>query len=108
MARDKLSLHPSGMFDGGTKQEDVAARLKLLRIACGFDSQVAFARRTGISQSEINHFESGRRALPLSAANKIKLHCQVTLDWIYHGDRSTLTMEMNRRLPTIEAFRRSA
>lgn len=91
------------MTDGGSSIDDIAARLTLLRVWAGFDSQSAFAQRSEISQSEWNHFESGRRNLPLTAANKLKRHWRVTLDWLYHGDRSGLSVEVAASLPTIPA-----
>lgn len=91
------------MNDGGNNRDDVAARLVLLRQWAGFTSQAAYAERVGMSQSEYNHFESGRRPLTLAAANKLRLKWRVTLDWLYHGDRTGLSVELNRSLPSLEA-----
>lgn len=89
------------MTDGGSSVEDVAARLALLREWAGFTSQSAFAQRNGFTQSEWNHFESGRRRLPITAANRLKQNWRVTLDWIYHGERSGLSVEVANSLPTL-------
>ena len=78
--------------------DDVVARLVALRTYAGFSTQRDFAWATGMSQPEYAHFESGRRLLTLSAANKIKRKWHVTLDWLYHGDTSGLPVSLARAL----------
>ena len=95
------------MHDGGSSREDVAARLEMLRLWAGHDSQTAFAIATGLSASEWNHFESGRRPLAITAAHKLRLRWRVTLDWLYYGDRSGLTVEMANSLPTLDQKRQA-
>lgn len=87
-------------MDGDASLSDVARRLVLLRAWAGYDNQKAFAVATGLTPSELNHYETARRMPSLAAANKMKQRWGVTLDWIYHGDRSGLTMEVNRTLPS--------
>lgn len=93
------------MSDGGSSIEDVAARLHMLRAWASFESQSGFARRNGFGISEWNHFESGRRWLTLLAANTLRRNWRVTLDWLYHGDRSGLSVEVSSSLPDLEAWR---
>lgn len=88
-------------MDGDTTIGDVARRLVLLREWAGYDNQKAFAVATGLTPSELNHYETARRMLSLTAANKIKQRWRVTLDWLYHGDRSGLTVEISRSLPVL-------
>lgn len=94
------------MRDGDSSVESVAERLVLLRQSRGFDSQAAFAQRTGIGIPELNHYERSRRLLTLVAANKIRMHWNVTLDWLYHGDRSGLSVEVASSLPLLADWRR--
>jgi transcriptional regulator with XRE-family HTH domain len=101
-------MHNTDMTDGGSTIDDVSARLKVLRSWANVGSQKAFAELTGISPDEWNHFEAGRRMLSLTAANKIRLRWQVDLDWLYHGDRSGLSVEVSRALPTLADFQRQA
>ena len=87
------------VMDGDASIKDVARRLVLLRQWAGYENQKAFAVATGLTASELNHYETARRMPSLTAANKIKLRWRVTLDWIYHGDRSGLSVEVSRSLP---------
>lgn len=93
------------MTDGGNSREDVAARLALLREWAGFDSQVAFARQIDLGGPEWNHFETGRRPLALNAAHKLRRRYRVTLDWLYYGDRSGLSVEVANSLPHLEEWK---
>lgn len=90
------------MQDGGPSRDDVAARLEMLRIWAGYDSQSAFAVHTGLTPSEWNHFETGRRPLSISAAHKLRQRWRVTLDWLYYGDRSGLSVELANSLPILD------
>lgn len=87
------------MTDGGDSIEDVGARVALLRRWAGYESQTAFAVAIGLDPSEINHYESGRRRLALTAAHRLRTRYRVTLDWLYYGDRSGLSVEVDRSLP---------
>lgn len=89
------------MHDGGSSAEDVARRLALLRQWSTAPNQRTFAEMTGMTASEYNHFESGRRPLTVAAANKLRHRWQVTLDWLYHGDRRGLALEVSRSLPSL-------
>lgn len=92
-------LQPWAMTDGGESVEDIGARVAMLRRWAGFDSQTAFAVSIGLDPSEINHYESGRRRLALTAAQRLRARYRVTLDWLYYGDRSGLSLEIDRSLP---------
>lgn len=95
------------MTDGNYSRKDMADRLVLLRHWAGYKGQKDFAEANGLTAPELNHFESGRRQLPLNAANVLRKNWKVTLDWLYHGDRSGLTVTVDRSLPTLEEFRKS-
>lgn len=89
------------MNDGTDSLDDIGARLTLLRIWAGFDSQSAFARALDVSQTEINHYERGNRRLTLTTAQKIRARFRVTLDWLYFGDRTGLSLAVERSLPRL-------
>ena len=91
------------MNDGGESVEDIGARLKHFRQRMGYKSQKAFASAVGLTVSEVNHYESARRRLPLNAAIKIRRRFGISLDWLYSGDRLFLTAAMNRSLPPMGA-----
>lgn len=96
----------AGMSDGTDSREDMADRLRMLRDWAGYESNAsAFARRSDLRHDELNHFESGRRPLSMLAANRLRLHWRVTLDWLFHGDRSGLTLEVANSLPHLAAWR---
>lgn len=103
IAKNPVKLQYAMMFDGGSEVTDIGRRVEHLRAWLEFKSQTAFAHATGLTPSEINLYESGRRRLPLNAANKIRLRWNVTLDWLYHGDRSGLSVQINRSLPPLSA-----
>ena len=103
-----LARNHAGMHDGGSSREDVAARLQLLRRWAGYTRQRPFAQMSDIPPDQWHLFEKGRRPLPLSAANKLRLRWQVDLDWLYHGDRSGLSVEVSRTLPSLVDFRKQA
>jgi plasmid maintenance system antidote protein VapI len=50
------------------KPEVIAARLKALRLAVGFDQAKAWCEFVGIPENSWNHFERGRRTITVEAA----------------------------------------
>jgi hypothetical protein len=80
------------MTDSESK-EAIAERLKIMRIALDFDKQTAFTKAiaSGITPQRWNNYESGRDRLTLNIASAIHHKFpQVTLDWLYFGDKGTL------------------
>ncbi len=74
-------------------KDAIAARLKATRLALGFDRQSQFAKALGseVTAQRWNNYESGRDRLTLNVALIIcRKFPQVTLDWLFRGDRSTL------------------
>ncbi len=76
--------------------DDVVLRLVALRQWAGYATQREFAKASGMSQPEYNHYESGKRLLSLAAANKLRRRWNVTLDWLYHGDTRGMPADMVR------------
>jgi transcriptional regulator with XRE-family HTH domain len=91
--------------DGGSSDRDVADRLIMLRECLGFDTQSAFAVRLGIRSQALNHFETVRRPLTLALANTIRRMYRIPLDWLFHGDRSGLSMEQSSAIPFLVDWR---
>lgn len=74
-------------------KEAIAERLEIMRFALGFATQTAFTKAiaSGVTPQRWNNYESGRDRLTLNLASVIHHKFpQVTLDWLYFGDKSTL------------------
>jgi DNA-binding XRE family transcriptional regulator len=78
-------------------KEAIAARLEVTRIALGFATQAALSKAISagnglrITPQRWNNYESGRDRLTLNLALLIcRKFPQVTLDWLYRGDKGTL------------------
>jgi transcriptional regulator with XRE-family HTH domain len=62
----------------------VGRRLRRLR---GFDvTQADFARRLGISQSQLSKYERGVAAPPADVLIRLKEMLRISLDWLLTGD----------------------
>lgn len=72
-------------------------RLAQTREALRFN-QTAAARMFDVQRAAWNHYETGRRMLDIQLASLICEKWGVTLDWLYRGDKSGLTMRMVARL----------
>lgn len=75
----------------------VGQRLAQTRGALGLN-QTSAAQAFGVQRAAWNHYESGRRMLDIQLASEICQRWGVTLDWLYRGDKSGLTMRMVARL----------
>jgi transcriptional regulator with XRE-family HTH domain len=75
--------------DTGDLPTDVARRLRRTREAIGLDQQ-QFGTRAGMSQSQYNQYETGKRLITLASAMKLCEEYGLTLDWVYRGDPSGL------------------
>jgi transcriptional regulator with XRE-family HTH domain len=62
----------------------VGRRLRQLR---GFDvTQADFARKLGISQSQLSKYERGVAAPPADVLIRLKQMLRISLDWLLTGD----------------------
>jgi transcriptional regulator with XRE-family HTH domain len=62
----------------------VGRRLRQLR---GFDvTQAEFARKLGISQSQLSKYERGVAAPPADILIRLKELLQISVDWLLSGD----------------------
>lgn len=78
------------------EKKEIAARLKVTRLALGSATQTKIAKMIGITEQRWNNYESGRDRLTLNVALDIcRKFPQVTLDWLYRGDKSTLRVNFS-------------
>jgi len=74
-------------------KEEIARRLKVTRVALGYDTQADFTRALDddVAPQRGNNYETGRDRLTINLALTIcRKFPQVTLDWLFRGDKSTL------------------
>ncbi|MGE0579350.1 MAG: helix-turn-helix domain-containing protein [Reyranella sp.] len=83
----------------------VGKRLKNLREALGFTSQVAFAKELGIKRNTYNPFETGERELTFETACLIRKKFKLAIDWLFWGDDEELPYHIKVKL---EARRQAA
>lgn len=79
-------------LDVGDLDKDVARRLILSRLALG-KTPGEFAAQAGLSQSNYSQFEKMWRSLSIRAAMKLCVAFDLTLDWLYRGDPSGLSIK---------------
>lgn len=73
------------------EKKEIAARLKVTRIALRYDTQAKIAKKLRLTPMRWNNYESGRDRLTLNVALLVcRAFPQVTLDWLFRGDKSTL------------------
>ena len=75
----------------------IAKRLVSTRLAIGV-KQAEFCRQIGVEKNVYNPFEKGTRRITLEVALKIRARFGVSLDWIYCGDISKLSVDLYHKL----------
>ncbi len=83
--------------DTGKLRSDVGRRLLQSRVALGL-KQIDFAEGAGLSQPQYSPFETGARLLSVQAAIKISRTYNLSLDWLYEGDPSSLPVKTFRKI----------
>ena len=78
--------------------EEIAKRLKALRLALGFREQGAFADALGITRTAYNSWETGAQRPGLTAAVRVVDLFGVTLDFIYLGDLHGLPENLRKNI----------
>lgn len=81
-------------------REQAHDRLKQLREALGLRS-VDVCRQTGFSSSRWTQYEQGDKPLTLQAAIVLNKVYGVSLDWLFLGDRSGLSLRVASKLPPL-------
>jgi DNA-binding XRE family transcriptional regulator len=64
----------------------IGQRLKALRLALDFHSQVAFAAEIGVEKNTYNPWEKGTRPLTFVGACLIRNRFRIPLDYLFYGD----------------------
>ncbi len=82
-------------------QEETANRLRLTRLSFGHN-QMKFAEQCGISQSQYNQLENGSKLMAIQTAMKIVETYKVSLDWLYLGEPSNLSVSRWRAIRAAE------
>lgn len=77
----------------GREWVDIGRRLRVIRSFIDL-TQGELGKVTGISQSEYSMFETGERQITVKAANEMCDAFNITLDWIYRGDISSLPRDI--------------
>ena len=90
----------SRMADGGKSLKDIGRRIAALRRVMKMN-KTAFAELIGVSQPAVSQYENGVRRPELDVAQRIRMRTGVTLDWIYEGDRSGLSLRWANELPDL-------
>lgn len=78
--------------------QQIGERLRLLRVASGYESQVEYAEALNISPQRYNHWERGRRLPDLWAIGRICTMTGATSDWIYFGVMGAMPPDLMRRI----------
>lgn len=69
---------------------DVGERLARLRASQSDLSQKAWAEKHGFNGTQYNNWETGKRRIPVDAAEKLCDAYGLTLDFVYRGRRDGL------------------
>lgn len=83
----------------------IGNRLRNLREALGFDTQVAFAAELGIEKNTYNPYEKGSRRLTFETACLIRQKFKIPIDWLFWGDDDEIPYHVKVK---IEARRHAA
>lgn len=75
----------------------IAQRLELTRTALGL-SQSEFADRAGIARNTYNQWEKAKGRPQLDGAIALCQTYNLTLDWVYFGDKSGLSYALAQQL----------
>lgn len=77
------------MIPGGMSKESVGARLRLLRLAMGYENASEFGRRIGWSPSQLKNYETGDQYPRMDQLEKLHRETLVGLDFVLRGDLSS-------------------
>lgn len=97
--------YPAVMPDLHTRSdstEAIAERLKLLRLAMGYDNQRAFCVVARQEPAAWNNYERAARRISIDAALSISARFGVSLDWIYRGIEAQLSGELISKMREAE------
>lgn len=78
--------------------EAFGKRLRLLRDACGYSSQEAFAAALGIEKGTLGQYERGRSYPKPDVLGRIRQLTGASIDWLYLGDESGLPLALHQKI----------
>lgn len=82
-------------------KQEVAARLRRLRLAWGYDQAKPFAAWVGVEYATWNHYETANRDLSVPNALKVCQKTGASLDWLFRGLDHTLPDHVLDRLRAV-------
>jgi transcriptional regulator with XRE-family HTH domain len=85
------------------KIDEIALRLRQLRLAMGFTQKRAWCNFIGAHEPSWHVFESGGRRIPLDEALKLCDRTGASLDWIYRGLDHSMPMHLVEKLRQVDA-----
>lgn len=88
----------------GSTAEAIGQRLRLTREVLGL-SQAEFADRCGIARNTYNQYEQGKNKPQLQLAIDMCERFNLTLDWLYRGDPSSLPYKLADAIKALRAQR---
>ena len=83
-----------------SRSKDIGLRLKTLRQSLGMKA-IDLATSVECKANRWSQYESGERTITLEVAIRVADEYGVTLDWIYRGDRASLSQEMRVKVPRV-------
>lgn len=86
------------MIPVGMSKEFVGIRLRLLRLAMGYENASEFARLIDWSPSQLKNYEKGDQYPRYEELNKLQLATLVGLDFILRGDLSSTSNGLATRI----------
>ncbi len=92
------------MPDDTNRFTEEGRRLRLLRQAEGYDSQIAFSHFLGWGQSGLSQFETGKRRVPSNKVYEMPRKIPgFDPMWLWHGEKRGLGFDLRRRIEAEEA-----
>jgi hypothetical protein len=85
------------------KIDEIALRLRQLRLAMGFTQKRAWVNFIGAHEPNWHTYESGGRRIPLDEALKLCDRTGASLDWIYRGLDHSMPMHLVEKLRQVDA-----
>lgn len=81
-------------------------RLRLTRLALGFENQAEFARRIGVQPNVVNNAETGDNRLSVPVIAAIRQAFGLTSDWLLFADQRGLPNEFLEKYSRLNAPQR--
>ncbi len=77
---------------------EIGRRLRLIRLAKGFDTQPPIAKLLNVSLKRYNNWEKGIAPIPTAFAARLCSLTGVTMDYIYRDNMSGVPLDLASRL----------